>query len=205
VSLNRTVTLSSLPRNDPIPPRRIRRPPHPRPHPTGSNRPSRSTSAKPPRRPPSGRKRRADRPPCAPPVDAGGAEIRTPHVAGRGLGGAGPEDVRLRVERNRPAAEQAHPQSPAAALGQVRPLRRGVVVGDRQVARRENADAGAPVQRVLQRSEDAGQAGGSPGERSRHRSATARSRRRTAAFLRSGRRFPAGRRIRSCRDSPSRR
>ena len=62
------------------------------------------------------------------------------------------------MERNRPAAEQAHLQSPVAALGQVRQLRQGVGVGDRQVVRRENADAGAPVQRVLQGPEDAGQA-----------------------------------------------
>ena len=62
------------------------------------------------------------------------------------------------MERNRPAAKQAHLKLPVATLGQVSQLRQSVGIGDRQVVGRENADVRSPVQCVLQGLGDADRA-----------------------------------------------
>ena len=49
-------------------------------------------------------------------------------------------------------------QSPVGTGGQVRQLRQGVGIGDRQVVGREDADVRSPIQRVLQGPDDAGKA-----------------------------------------------
>ena len=53
---------------------------------------------------------------------------------------------------------KAHRQSPVGTGGQVRQLRQGVGIGDRQVVGREDADVSSPIQRVLQGPQDAGKA-----------------------------------------------